>query len=476
MFQLAPPPVMIFFAVIFGAIMGSYVNMAAYRLPRFISTVTVTRSFCPSCKHQLAWYDNLPILSYLTLLGRCRYCKVTIPSRYLWVEVLVAGMFGLVSYQYFQLNNGLTQFSAMPLALFCLQLFFVVDMVLLSVVDLEMWVIPVQTTLPWMILGLILAPIFPELHQSATLWWHDSPRVNALIDSFTGIVLGAGATWTVNIAVMSFTFFVPLIFRREKQRPLEGMGDGDGHILGLVGAMIGWKSALLTFFIAIVVGASAGILKICWERFRRWRLGDRYKPWQPVYDIEEQPETPDAGFWLLLAKILNYGTIIAAIIILLVAALLYERSETTWDGGQSVINGVEVYGAPQIFGHFDVRLVPVLLMFCLSLLLIYGWLFRAYLARNDLLPQGDIVEKDEGKKEEVLEGNYLPFGPPLALSALLVALYDPLLRNVAYWFLTGVHGSVPKLPWNLVGESTVLHWLTVILKAFNALTQKLTGM
>src|SRR5208283_5401010 len=112
------------------------------------------RSFCPACKAQLAWYENIPILSYLALLGRCRHCGGKISSRYLLVELLVAGLFCLCAYQFFTLNRAL----ALPYdyawrrlcAVLVVQCFLIVDLVLLSVVDLETWLIPEQTTLPWM--------------------------------------------------------------------------------------------------------------------------------------------------------------------------------------------------------------------------------------------------------------------------------------------------------------------------------------
>ena len=450
------------YAFFFGAILGSYINMAAYRLPRYISTVTRARSFCPSCKHQLSWFENLPIVSYLVLRGKCRHCKVPIASRYLWVEILVATIFSLTAYQYFDLNHGV--FGPMPLVLFIVQLFLIVDLVLLSVVDLEMWIIPWQTTLPWILVGLILAPICPELHQSATQWYSFEPRLNAFIDSFTGLALGAGGPWAVGILTTFFSF-VWFKFRNDPRRPLEGMGDGDTHLMGMVGALLGWKPALLTLFLGVIIGATTGLAKIWWERFRHWRLGDKYKPWQPKYDFEEPAgadQHPANAFWMLLAM---------GVVVMFVAAFLYERSSTTWEGP---LRGEEM-GGTDLFHMYDVRLLPVLLMFLLAMLLVFAFLFKSYLARIDRLPQGEIVEKDDGKKEEVLEGNYVPFGPSLALGALLVALYDPLLREVAYWFATGTAKTLPALPYRFLADGFVIHWLTTILQAFNALTQSIVG-
>jgi leader peptidase (prepilin peptidase)/N-methyltransferase len=460
--QLVPPIIWIMFTTLLGAILGSYVNMAAYRLPRFISTVTRTRSFCPSCKHQLSWFENLPVLSFLALWGKCRSCKAAIPSRYLWVELLVATLFTLAAYQYFDMNQG--QNGLMPAPVFAVQLFLIVDLVLLSVVDLEMWIIPWQTTLPWILVGLILAPIFPDLHPSATVWFMYDRRTNALIDSFSGLALGAGAPWAVGVltTLISFCWFK---LKKDPRRPLEGMGDGDTHLMGMVGAMLGWKPALLALFLGVVIGATTGVAKIWWERFRHWRLGDKYKPWQPTYDVEppaeNQPDKP--SFWLLL---------VFGMIVLLIAGFLYERSTMSWDG--PVVRAEDI-GEPSLFHMYDVRLLPVLLMFFLSILLVFAYLFKSYLARIDQLPQGDIVEKDDGKKEEVLEGNYVPFGPSLALGALIVAFYDPLLRAVAYWFATGASQKLPTLPYRFLGDATVMLWLTTILKAFNAFTQKIVN-
>ena len=461
-----PPWLMVIFAVLFGAIMGSYVNMAAYRLPRFISTITRTRSFCPKCKRQLTWYENLPVVSFLIQRGRCRGCQAAIPSRYLWVELLVSTLFGLVAYQYFQLNNGPR--GAMPVALVLLQLFFVVDMVLLSVVDLEMWIIPIQTTLPWAVVGLILAPIFPELHSSAAQWWPNLPRLNAFVDSFLGLAIGAGAPWTFGL-LTTFGSFVWFKFKGDSRRPLEGMGDGDTHLMGMVGAMLGWKPALLTLMLGVFIGSTTGVAKIWWERFQYWRLKDKYKPWQPTYETTEgEAESgPEVQvFWPLL---------VMAIVVMLAAGFLYERSVSTWDAPQFVPPADLAVAQPDLFNYYDMRLVPVLLMFLLSMLLVFAWVFKSYLAKNNLLPQGDIVENEEGKKEEVLQGNYVPFGPSLAMGALLVSIYDPLLRNVAYWFYAGCRGNVADLPWRLLGEAPLMHVLTGVLGWFNALMQSLVA-
>lgn len=440
-----------------GAILGSYVNMAAYRLPRGISTVTRSRSFCPKCDHQLSWYDNLPILSYVMLFGKCRYCRVPIPGRYLFTEVLVTLLFVAATYQFFALNPALawapTFTGRMPPILFAVQLFLIVDLILLSVVDLEAWLIPLETTLPWALVGLILAPIFPELHASATSWFAPTPfvtwgtRLNALIDSFAGLVIGAGMLWAVGFAVTLFTYYYYKIKGRP-DRPLEGMGLGDVHLMAMVGAFLGWKAALATLMLGVFIGMVTGITKILYENHRRAKLGDAYKPWQPEFELppvppEEKGKKP--RFWLLL---------IQGLIVMCACGVLI------WQAGKNfAASPLQTYeevrqglANPGVAFNIDFRLFPVYFMFLLGAMLVLACFFMNHLADIDRLPQGEIEENEKGEQKEVLQGNYVPFGPSLAAAALLVVFYDPLIRAFAYWwFAMGASGPFPPLPWRVLG-------------------------
>jgi leader peptidase (prepilin peptidase)/N-methyltransferase len=444
-------------AGLFGAIWGSYANMAAYRLPRNISTITRTRSFCPACQHQLAWYDNLPILSFLTLLGRCRYCRKPIPIRYLLVELIVAGLFVAAAYQFFVLNFGLGP-QLEPATIFAVQLFLIVDLVLLSVVDLETWLIPVQTTIPWIVVGLLAGVVFPDIHPAATMWTR-SPSANAFLDSFEGLVLGAGVPWTINFVIIAGSF---LWFRLHgsQARPIEGMGEGDSHLLGMVGAMLGWKAALATLFVGIFFGCAAGIGKILWSGLQKWRLGGKYRPWQPTFDLPPgdggKPALP--SYWPLLAM---------GIIVLIAVVWLWQQSTDTFGG--VIYKTMEE--AQQRFGsrHFteeqpvDWRLVPVWAMLCIGALQLVAYPFMKYLAATGNLPQGEIVENEKGEKQEVItQFNYIPFGPSLAAAALLVTFYDPLIRTFAFWWLVQAGtGPLPQLPYHLLGESWLVPSLVV---------------
>lgn len=471
--SLVPSAFWLFAAGCFGAIFGSFVNMAAYRLPRNISTVKRTRSFCPSCQAQLAWHENIPILSFLALRGRCGHCKTAIPIRYLLVELTVTALFVLCAFQFFVLNQGIEYTGGArwwrTCAVFAVQLFFCVDLVLLSVIDLETWLIPEATTQPWMYLGVVSAPFVPELHASATEWLANAPHANALIDSLMGLVLGAGALWAVGYLTTLFTFFYYRISKRA-DRPKEGMGLGDVHLMAMVGALLGWKAAMMTIFLGVFIGSFSGAGKILWDKFQRWRLGSRYKPWQPVYDLPEGEEALQAPrIWPFLAM---------GVLVLTGAVWLHEQAQTTFSGTiaptleerQTLVADIV---AARYF--FDLRMIPLVLMFGIGLLLISAAGFFSYLIRSDMLPQGSIVEKESGQKEEVLDGNYIPFGPSLALAALLVAFYDPLMRNVAYWFAHGATGSPMPLPYRVIGEETVRGALVGAAQMFNAAVQSLIG-
>lgn len=394
------PWMFVLYAFLIGAVLGSFVNAAIYRLPRDISMFKRSRSFCPHCENSIAWYDNIPIISYvLLLLGRCRACKKPIPARYLIVELLVATLFAVSAWQYLVLNQPATPNAAnpMPWILAVVQLFLIADLICIAFTDLETWYIPFPTTLPWILLGLIVAPIFPELHLSATEWTA-SPRVNAFIDSFQGVVIGAGCLWAVGFAC------IVLLGK-------QGMGGGDAHMVAMIGALLGWKPAVATLFLGVFLGSFIGIGSILIDHFQQWRLGDHWKPRQPTFPMpegeEEDPGPPPA--WPLLVM----GLIVLAFEGTLIA-IASVGPEAYW------------YEKPYFSASFGILI---------GLFLLLAYPMQRRMIAEGRWPQGDIQEREDGSKEEVLQGNYIPFGPSLALAGLIVVFYDPLIRSFAWWWL-----------------------------------------
>jgi len=201
---------------IFGACFGSFLGVVIYRLPRKLPT-GLSRSMCPQCGRRIGWYDNIPILSYILLGGRCRFCKSRIPVRYLLVEVITASLFLFTYYQY-----------GISIKTLSLLVFFSV-LIAVSFIDLDTRKIPDVLTLPGMVVGLALS------------FWTIS-----VLKSAVGIIVGVGVLWI--IAVIG-----KLLLKQE------AMGGGDIKLLGMVGAFLGPLGALLTLFFGALVGVVVSV-------------------------------------------------------------------------------------------------------------------------------------------------------------------------------------------------------------------------
>jgi leader peptidase (prepilin peptidase)/N-methyltransferase len=203
------------FLFVFGAVIGSFLNVCIIRIPEKKSIV-YPASHCPSCKTPIAFYDNIPLVSYVLLAGRCRQCKTPISFQYFIVELLTP-IITLVLYFSF----GFSLAGALA-ALFCYVL------LVITGIDLQHQIIPDSISIPCIPLCLLSSLVLP---------WTD------LKSSLIGMVLGGGILYLVAQAY----YLV---------RKKEGMGGGDIKLLAMIGAFLGWKGAL----IALMVGAFAGTL------------------------------------------------------------------------------------------------------------------------------------------------------------------------------------------------------------------------
>lgn len=222
------------YAAVLGLIVGSYLNVLTYRLPRGISTV-LPRSRCPECGAPIRALDNVPVLSYLLLGGRCRACRARISWRYPLIEAVTAALFITCL-----LRFGVS-FEAVAAAVFGSL------MLPLAMIDVEHMLLPDLLTYPGIALGILLQPLLPW----ARLW--DGPW-GALAGSAAGALLGAG----VLLAVWSGWY----LLRHE-----EGMGLGDVKMLAMIGAFLGWKGTLVALFFAALSGAAVGIALMAWGGF-----------------------------------------------------------------------------------------------------------------------------------------------------------------------------------------------------------------
>lgn len=228
-------------ALIFGLLIGSFLNVCIYRLPRDLSVVR-PRSFCPHCEHPVRWYDNVPLLSFFLLRGRCRDCQGPISPRYPLVELLTGAIFFFAFYHFGP------EWSAVKLSLFGALL------IGLIFADLEERILPDEMTLGGTVAGIGLAALapFPASLLYLFLPGRDLHWVSALEALLAAVVCG-GALWLVGE-----------IYLRLRNR--EGLGFGDVKMVAMIGAFLGLQGALLTIMVGSVLGSVFGLLFIVLTR------------------------------------------------------------------------------------------------------------------------------------------------------------------------------------------------------------------
>ena len=227
------------FSILIGLAIGSFLNVCISRIPLDESVVR-PRSRCPQCKKPIANRDNIPVLSYALLGGRCRYCKKKISIRYPLIEALVAAISGLI---YLKFDIGL---QWLVYLLFCAAL------VALAFIDADHRILPDVITLNGLWIGLLLSlfiwipgPLVGRVLQAAGLAGPD-PRVVSFASSVLGAVVGGGLLWFVREAYF-------------RLRGVEGMGFGDVKMMAMVGAFIGTPLTLFTIMIGSVLGSVIGV-------------------------------------------------------------------------------------------------------------------------------------------------------------------------------------------------------------------------
>jgi leader peptidase (prepilin peptidase)/N-methyltransferase len=215
---MSPPVILNIFAFIFGAVIGSFLNVCICRLPHNESVV-FPPSRCPQCGFKIPFYDNVPIISWLLLRGKCRSCRAPISPQYPLVELINA----LLTLFLF-LKFG-PSFPFLVLFLFCSA------MVVITFIDLEHQIIPDVITLPGIVAGFLFSFFIPQLG------WQNS---------LLGIVAGGGS-----LLVVAYGY--ELLTRKE------GMGGGDIKLLAMMGAFFGWKAVFFIIFVSSLIGSVIGI-------------------------------------------------------------------------------------------------------------------------------------------------------------------------------------------------------------------------
>jgi len=209
----------IFYVAVIGLAIGSFLNVVIYRLPRKL-TFKTGRSVCPKCNNQLKWYHNIPVFSYIFLIGKCGFCKTKISLKYPLVESL-----NLLAYLFFYFQSGLS----LDLVVYCL-----LSSALITIffIDLDFQIIPDLITLPGIILGLV----FSFIPGGIGIW-------QALI----GMLVGGGSLYFVAL-------LGDWLFKKES------MGGGDIKMAAMLGAFLGWQKVIFVFFASATIGLVASLV------------------------------------------------------------------------------------------------------------------------------------------------------------------------------------------------------------------------
>lgn len=204
-------------AFVLGLCIGSFLNVCIYRIP-ILKSIVSPGSTCMSCNQPIRFYDNIPVISYLLLRGRCRNCKTPFSFRYPLIELL-SGLFALGAF----LRWGMSVESLIYYG-------FIAVLVVITFIDIDHYIIPDVISLSGIPVGIIASFFLPEMTFKT---------------SILGVLLGGGILYTV---AWTYQFFAHK----------EGMGGGDIKLLAMIGAFVGWKGVLVTLFIGSIVGTLAG--------------------------------------------------------------------------------------------------------------------------------------------------------------------------------------------------------------------------
>lgn len=240
-----------------GLCVGSFLNVCIYRLPNDASIVR-PGSMCPQCKNPIPFYDNIPVLSYLLLMGKCRNCKTSIPIRYPLVELLT----GLLALSVFA-TNGLT-FE------WLIYFTFVAALVVITFIDIDHQIIPNIISLPGIPIFFLASYFLPDM---------------TLLKSLIGILAGGGSLYLVAWGYQALT-------------GKEGMGMGDVKLLAMIGALIGWQGILFTIFMGSALGCVVGI-PVMLRTKKNMKLAVPFGPFLSIGAITHLFFGPELIYWYL---------------------------------------------------------------------------------------------------------------------------------------------------------------------------------
>ncbi len=219
-------PIILAVALLFGALVGSFLNVVILRLPEENGSIVYPPSHCPRCKTPLSWFENIPLLSFLFLRGRCRHCHEPISCQYPVVEALMSLLAAAVVFRF-----GPTMTSA-GYFLFCAALLSIIW------IDIHHQIIPDVISIPGIVIGFFLS------FFSSFVTWRDS---------LIGLLVGGGILYAIAL----------IYYLLRKQ---EGMGGGDIKLLAMIGAFLGWQSLPFVIFLSSITGSLFGLVAMIQQK------------------------------------------------------------------------------------------------------------------------------------------------------------------------------------------------------------------
>lgn len=248
----------------FGLLLGSFLNVCIFRLPRECMSIVRPRSRCVTCLRPIHWYENVPVLSYAFLRGKCAGCGARISLRYPLVELLTAGLVALIVWtRLFPAPNPADPFDRWVLIL--AQVYVAASLIAATFIDFEFRILPDSITKTGIVTGVLASAAFPILHRHEPIAAIANPHLSSLVAAALGALTGGGLILVVRV-VGSW------IFRKE------AMGEGDIYYMAFIGSFLGWKAVLLTFFLGCLIGSVYGIAQLVITR-------DRYVPFGPFLSL-----------------------------------------------------------------------------------------------------------------------------------------------------------------------------------------------
>lgn len=248
------------FIGVFGCLVGSFLNVCIFRLPRECMSIVRPGSRCPNCLKPIRWFDNIPILSYLVLGAKCRNCRTPISIRYPLIELLTGALFFYAGWTYVHHASG--SIADRELFWLVLRLYLISVFLVVTFIDLEFRIIPDEITYSGVVIALVVSGVFPFLHQGnwPVRGMSLEPHLMGALSGLLGAAVGSGMIYLVGV-------MGKLVFRKD------AMGFGDVKYMAMMGGFFGWKWVLVVFILACFLGAVLGIIALVITKDRTIAFG-----------------------------------------------------------------------------------------------------------------------------------------------------------------------------------------------------------